>query len=561
MAEEMVQSYLNLAEVVRQFSVKDIDLLHKERWKELIIKKSEFNRLPFLFGSNAVFGSQPASDLYYSDKLFRFGFPKEAENAYSFKPSFNIEKFGAISNRIISPSLLLIPGVDVVVQDGVLVFNLDLFNNPNIPKAKLVTDDGEEATFVDSAGNTVPDEFVVLWMYHVEQDLEQLYQNFGVLFDLYLPTSKNYKELLKAIINLSVEGPTISSLNSAFAALMDIPVVIEPVEIVEDVYDLAPYSYVITDKNAYRMSIELQIDRRVCPGAELYAGDTLVTNMRLIDTVTNPVWWLEELRADKLGFASHIFASGAKNQLFFENKLTLISYIRDNLYFPILGDADDVATFQSYINEPDNKAAILEAFGIPYNHDTTLPINPVDFVFKNIFKNNTLLLKLDFYSQEQFHKFFNLLPVIRTYLSPHVYILTYINLSLDVDVLTNLNSALHIPGFEDQSFSMDGSVSSSGARPGYFEEPDYYKDYVNRLFCISKGPLKNNQPLQADGSSRFDNVTNILDIAINNDVNEPSGIKAGTLRTPIPELIKPVGELTWRRPTTRDIPSILLIDF
>jgi hypothetical protein len=38
MAEEMVQSYYNLVEVVKQFSVKDIDVLHREKWKALLIK-------------------------------------------------------------------------------------------------------------------------------------------------------------------------------------------------------------------------------------------------------------------------------------------------------------------------------------------------------------------------------------------------------------------------------------------------------------------------------------------------------------------------------------------
>ena len=56
---------------------------------------------------------------------------------------------------------------------------------------------------------------------------------------------------------------------------------------------------------------------------------------------------------------------------------------------------------------------------------------------------------------------------------------------------------------------------------------------------------------------------NIDQISINNNTTKDSlpGIKAGLLRSEIPALVRPAGEPFPRPPTTREVQSILLIDF
>ena len=577
MAEEMIQSYCNLVEVVKQFSVKEIDLFHRERWKALTIKKSEFNSLTVQSGDGLVFGQQPVTDALYANKLFRVGFPKESSNAYSFKPPFSIKKFGALANRILSPSLILLPGIDIIFKDDALLFNKNLFTDPHIPRAKLITDDGVQATYTDTAGNVLGDEFIVLWLYNVEQDDQELYNNFGVLFDIQLPTSQSYKDLLKAIMNLAVEGPTINALNKAIAALMDVPVIIEPNEVVEDSYDFGNYTYIITNKNTYRVPVAYKLHPSVTVGAKLHAGDILTNNARIFDTAIDPSWWKREVTANTLGFASHVFAANLTRQLFFANTVSPITYVpsTDKLVFPVQGNAADVQSFQDYINLPANKTLIMSALRLTQTA-TTVAVNPLDFVFNHFFKNNTLFIRLVFYSDAQINTFFNLLGELQRYLSPHVYLLLYINLQRPVDDVANLNSSVSIAAYPGLTFCADGSTST-GARPGIPSEVDasgskpYYKDYLNRMFCVSKGPLKQTgatgYPLYADGTAKYggtvnlDTLTMSSSTAVEGATGAGGSIKCGLLRTDIPLTVQPIGESVPRRPTNREIPSILLVDF
>lgn len=570
MAEELIQAYYALIETLRQYSIKDIDLYHKEKWLPLKIKKSDFNKANFKFEPHSsVFGEQPNTDLFYAGKIFRFGSSKETTGEiFSFTPSVPIAKFGVLANRIISPSLVLLPGVDVVLQNGTFYFTLDLFNDSRIPSAKIIDDFGEPARFKDSAGNVLDDEFLILWVYMTELDNSALYNNFGVLLDLKLPTSQSYKDILKAIFNLYVEGPTITALNSAFAALTGSPVVVELEEFVEALYVDDYCQYIVTDKNVYKLTLDQKISPAVSVGEKLTAGDILSADVQVVDTVIDPMWWLSRLQATKLAFASHVFMASTKNQLFFENDFRLITYTgaatlpaNRLLVFPVQGKEEDVRAFQDYINLPANKSELLRVLNFREDRTSSVTINPVDFVFKNIFKNNTILVKMDFYSEAQLDLFADLFPLMQQHMPPHVYALIYLGMNRPADDLVRLNSGLRIADFPGRFFSFDGSEYLTGARPGSlpggaFDE-NYYKDYINRLFCVAMGPYRNGQPLHADGSPKFNGVNNLDELLLNSS----SGVSLGELRTDIPVSVQPPGEMHQRVPSTREIQSILLIDF
>ena len=554
MAEELIQAYINLVETVNQYSVTDIDVLHTERWKPLVIKKSEYNKAPFVFEPNAAkFGVQPASDKYYANALFRFGFPKETSgDIYSFSPGFALQDFGLIANRIISPSLLLIPGVDTVIANGVVYCNTDLFNNQYVPRAKVLGEFGQVATYAATDGTTQEDEFIVLWIYQAAIDNDELYRNFGALFDLRLPTSSNYKELLKSLMGLCVSGPTITAITAALAALLASPVCIDSQETVEDVYSDDTREYVVTDKNVYRIPVGKQVAANVVEEAVLYAGQALTTNIVVLDTVLSNAWWETVAHNPKTAMASHVFACNPHMQLFFSTGVEMVTHIDGVLNFPVTGDAKDVEAFQAYINEPERKAELLPKLGLSVVQ--AVPINPSDFVFRNLFKNNTLLLKLSFDSDVDVAQFFSLLPILKDYLPPHVYIIIYVTLTLPAEDILNLNNGLTIPAFGSTRFSLDGSAQVSGARPvlGSLEtDLLYYKDYENRVFCISVGPYREGEPLHADA--------NLDKVYINGTTG--NRIIAGHVFTDIPLTVQPIGEETARTPSTKEIPTVLLIDF
>lgn len=551
MAEELVQSYITLAETVNQYSLKEIDVLHTVKWHPLIIKKSEYSRAPFVFEPNsAVFGLQPTTDKLYASQLFRFGYRKQtsSETVDSYVPDFNLSQFGLIADRIIAPTTVLLPGVDVIFKDGTLYFNADLFSNDNIPRAKLVGESGVPVIFTDASGNQIEDEFILLWIYKAGIDADELYNNFGSLFDLRLSSSADYKSLLQGVMNLATEGPTIKALNVVLAGLLGLPVVLENEELVEESYSDDDHQFVITDKHAYRLPRNQTINDNVRPGRLLRSGEQLTEGIKVVDAVIDAAWWRTQLPGDKLALASYVFAASVNQQLFFENKPTRITYSEGSLYFPVVGDATDVAAFQRRLNQPAQLSKLLDALGMPKDKDGYTTINPIDFLFSNVFRNNVLLLKLEFYSDAQMQQFFLLLPTIQKYLPAHVYIVMCINQNIVPDELPNLNSCLTITAYNQQLFSCDGSDSLTGKRPGTVSpitdtpiDPDYYKDVQNRLFGVAVGPYKNNQPLHAPINTDY--------LSINNAVHS-GGVQAGKLRTYIPE-----------NATTKEVPTILLIDF
>jgi len=404
------------------------------------------------------------------------------------------------------------------------------------------------ATYVDSDGTTNEDELIILWVYQAVIDNLELYNNFGSLLSINLPSSQSYKELLKNIINISVEGPTIKTLNTAVAALLDLPVIIESSEVVEELYGDSNYQYVITDKNVYRVQPQQELNRAVVVGGALVAGTQLTSGISIIDTVIDPRWWLNEIPTNKLALAGHVFAANTKNQLIFENKPTQITYVDGVLNFPVIGRAADVASFREYLNRPEHLPDLLKKLTFTSGKDGAISVSPVDFLFANVFRNNVLLVKLEFYSSAQMGKFFELFPVLQPYLPPHVYILLYLTLQQPVEQLGELNFMQMLDSYPGDTFSCDGSDPSTGARPGTVSpitdlptDPDYYKDLNNRLFCISAGPYRNGNPLHVPGNLDY--------LSINNAVHS-GGVQAGKLRTYIPE-----------NATTKEVPTILLIDF
>lgn len=635
MAEELIQSYYYLIETINSYSVKDIDVYHKEKWYPLIVKKSEFNSVPFVFEPNdAVFGIQPTTDALYAGKLFRFGHPKEtSENSlYTYSLPEKTNKIGLIADKIINPAAVLLPGVDYFLKENVIYFNSNIFDNNKILKFKLLKDLGAVATYTNSQGKVLEDEFVVLWLYNTEIDTNLLYNNFGALLDVKFNSSYWYKDLLKNIVNLGVESATIRALRLVLATIMRVPVVLENNELVEEIYSDDIYKYVITNKNVYKIAFNLTLAENVKLGAALNSGDFITDNITLLDSLINPQWWRKQITSSKLAFPSKVFLIDAKKQLLFSNEPELVFYSQGKLTFPILGAEEDVNKFQDNINKPANKIALLKAFNlfennpkiieeketiqdiaysteqdifittdknyyrIPRNNNilnsispgtqlvkgdilmqeyindrpypnAPIAINPLDFVFSNIFKNNTVLLKLNFNSPQQLVDFFSTLPVIRAYLPPHVYLLYYVNFQISTEELTTLNNSLNIAAFRDKKFSCDGSLSNLantsflknpriGGRPELTEEDAmYYKDYVNRLFCVSVGPYRESLPLHDEANLDTINIDN------SQKRNNAPGIKSGLLRTEIPLTYSPPGESVTRKPSTKEIQTILLIDF
>jgi hypothetical protein len=211
------------------------------------------------------------------------------------------------------------------------------------------------------------------------------------------------------------------------------------------------------------------------------------------------------------------------------------------------GDAADVAEFQRYINLPANKPAVKRSLGLK-NPGNVAVITPLNFLFDNFFKNNTALLKFNFYSPEELSVFFSYFPMIKSYLPAHVYILLYVNLNLPTIEYGRMNSRYSLPQFENTKLSLDGS-DKLGMRPELLPtDTEYYKDYTDRLFCVSESPQA------MDGNPLFypDNLERVT-LANSERMTGITRAIDGKVFTAIPNTVP--------APTNREIPTVLLIDF
>jgi hypothetical protein len=54
MAEELIQSYYQLVEILNSYSIRDVPVFNLKKWQPLTIKRSEFNSVPLTFQKNSA---------------------------------------------------------------------------------------------------------------------------------------------------------------------------------------------------------------------------------------------------------------------------------------------------------------------------------------------------------------------------------------------------------------------------------------------------------------------------------------------------------------------------
>lgn len=503
-AEEMIQRYYDLIETIDSYSVKNVPVFHKEKWKPIVIYKSKYNREPFVFEQNkAVFGVQPDEDEYYQGVIFQFGVDKTpTADVYVYFVGDELVEFSVIADKVIDPSVTLVYGTDVKLQDGALFFNKNIFEDENIPKAQVIGENGVPVTFEDINGNSIEEEFIVLWAYHGEVDLKNLYYNFGYIFNLNLDNDQYFKDILISVFALYIDGPTVNNIKACCAAFMGVPVVLHPVETIEDIFQDDLFSYVVTDKECYKISLNFQLIPTLAVGDVLHAGDIFVSDIEYYDNLTasslvyyvnadsSKGWWQREGLIDgKLALSKYLFNGDYIQQLLFSTELDVITIDENGLLvFPVEGHEQDIATFHAYINHADRLTTIKEALGLVDPGDS-YPVVPLNFVMENFLKANTAMLKFSFYSDAQRSTFLRLLPIIRSHIPAYIYLVIKIDISFDTEDYELLNDSITIE-FDsgEQILNADGSNSS-----GELEDlaPYGYRNVRQRLFEISLAVKKN----------------------------------------------------------------------
>lgn len=391
------QTYQHVLELVGSMSRFKVPIFQRDNWYFLTLRASDrnnaqlsvarFDEPGLLFNSANTFDA--ARDLAWH----AFTLPENLANA------------PLIMNRIGEPSVLLTQGVDYILDPatGAIIFRDNPFDNPLIAQRPVF------------AGGEVADQEAGLWVFCGDFDFETIYRQFGYVLGLRLQSSEGYRELVNAVFDSLVLGPTAAQLDQALAVVSGIPLVKETQETVEHLAQDPQGVLIITDQHTYRFDGDAV--PVVAVGDVVYAGDPLT------DALTVHEFGAGEIpNIPAIGLGRGILAACYYGELIFENKslplevdenhLSGYTYVRFGLGgFPAEVQAffDDMhargiasaalADDPCYAGRRVGTLAMLldkrvNVTGQPTAADLPSTINPMEFLIQNVLRNNAYLVRI-----------------------------------------------------------------------------------------------------------------------------------------------------------------------
>lgn len=391
------QTYLDVLEAVASLSRFTVPIFHKDTWYLLTLRESDMNTSTLTmrrYDERGVeYDGRETYDAPINREDFRFAVdPKLVAAPY-------------LMNRLTNPSAVMTAGVDYTLADGVLTFRENPFLNTALPMRPIYEN------------GVVVDQEVALWVFRGDFDWQHVYTHFGYVLNLFLKSSKNYRDLVNAIFNALVAGSPADSLDLAFSAILDVPLVEDPVETVEEIIHGCDRLQIITDRRVY--TYHPSATPRAVVGQVVYAGDTLTDALEIDEFNSGTVpSGLRQLALGR-GFLLNCFYG----DLVFENKDVALQVNESHptgftyVSFPIGGFPADVTQFFDEMhvrgiratdlydatNPCDRKdsgtlAHLLDTrvnkTGEPSADNLPRTINPLAFLISNVLRNSAYLVRI-----------------------------------------------------------------------------------------------------------------------------------------------------------------------
>jgi hypothetical protein len=403
-AAGVAQTQLNLLETIAALSRFDIPIFHTENWHPIVLRKSDTNITAFnqyKFDENSfIFDGNPQIqfDEFTGRDFFVFPLPDKLQTA------------AKLFDRLLFPTFALSGGIDFVVDadNQVILFVTDPFASNSVIRRPIYD------------GDKLVDEEITLWAFKAQFDYQYVFQQFAYAVDINLKSSENTKKLVNAVLDgLLAGGASVTVLNKAFAAIFDIPVVETGGEIVEVMTVDNDGLFIATDRAIYRF--DAAAVPVVAVGDVLRQGDRLVDVFAVFEINSGAVSSDITALALDSGFTAACFYG----DLIFENKdvPVLVNTNHPSGYtyisFALGGLPSDIQRFFDELHargieqipqtppecsQPGtNKrlgtlAQILDRrktpIGEPTADDLPQTINPLQFLVKNVFRNNAVIARV-----------------------------------------------------------------------------------------------------------------------------------------------------------------------
>ena len=410
-AQLEIQADLDFQALLDSISRFKVRVTQTQIWLPLVLLKSQLNQTPanlLRFDGGQTFDSGYVFDQFLPGQLFSYPAPTDLLDV------------GLISNRITSASINWLPGFDFQLSPGAISFRRDPFKTP-----------GFVAEPVFANGEAV-DEQLTVWLCRAALERETIYEQFGFLLGVKLPSSPNYRDYVNACYDLMVQGPSRLALRRAVAAVCDVPLIQEAQETVTATFVEDDKQWVVTDQHAYSLSSASTLTVAI--------GDTLSQGDTLDDTLIFYEFEQGQLPSDlqALALGEGLRAEGFFQDLVFQNKVVPLVVDTDEqgftkVSFEIGGLPADVEAFWDRVHaaglaQGKTLANLLDTRPAP---QTTQPqafnlpatVNPLGFLLSNLWRDNLEVISCQTRQFGPQALGFHLLQLVRRLLPPHMSLL------------------------------------------------------------------------------------------------------------------------------------------
>lgn len=372
------QTHLDLLETVATLSRFQTPIFHRENWSLLVLRESELNLLPLLYGADGEYDGQ-----------FRYGRPRSAVD-YAFPLPAELVDIPLLLDRPAGSQLLWHQGVDYVLDLAAqrIRFRVNPLDSPQLASRPVYT------------GDTIVDREVALWIFRGQFDWQHLYTHWGYVLQLQAASSEAYRTLLNTVFDALAQGTSRQGLEAAFSALTGIVLCQEAGQVTLVQRD-SRQLVIATEQRAYRYRREAT--PLVAVGEEVVAGQALVDSLQFFSLTDGQV----PPQIDALTLESGWLGEGYLGGLTFENTdVPLVVEDADGwtkVSFALGGFAADAEAFWDTVHArgvaaDQTLAHLLDQRAEPTGEPTAahLPatINPLGFLIENVLRYQTLLVKI-----------------------------------------------------------------------------------------------------------------------------------------------------------------------
>lgn len=220
--------------------------------KPLTVKYSDFLK------SSEVYAKYDGTYVYNGNIFYDVPILTE----YSIKLPDNIKNIGYISDKLLDGEKQ-----PAIIADNLIKVYFDPFKV--YPTEPIYDENGK-----------IVDKSVTLWLFDVSIDNDDMYYQYGYIFNIHLPSSNRYNQLINVLYDSLVNGPTERTLLLYLSTVTGIPVSITDKEVVKSIVN----NVVTTDHNIYECSCSANIIVNV--NDVLTVGDSITDELTLYNYKT-----------------------------------------------------------------------------------------------------------------------------------------------------------------------------------------------------------------------------------------------------------------------------------